>query len=57
MKLRPVYNKEWIEDCLRWRGTVLTGEYAHWCYDWDDLPVDETTEEFECCTCYDDKGE
>jgi hypothetical protein len=39
---------EWAADCLRWRGRVLTGKYAHWCYDWDGLPIDETTPEFPC---------
>jgi hypothetical protein len=48
----PDDNKfRWVEDCMRWRGKVLDGKYAHWCYDWDGLPVDETTDEFECCTC------
>jgi len=42
---------DWIEDCQRWRGRVLDGEFAHWCHDWDGLPVDETTPEFECCSC------
>jgi hypothetical protein len=41
----------WEADCERWRGRVLTGEFAHWCYEWDSLPVDETTEEFACCSC------
>jgi hypothetical protein len=36
-------------------GEVLLGEYAHWCGDWDDLPIDETMGEFECCTCDKDK--
>lgn len=43
---------EWEADCMKWRGRVLTGRFAHWCYDWDGLPVDETTpDEFECCGC------
>jgi hypothetical protein len=42
----------WITDCLKWRGKVLTGENCHWCYDWDGLPVDETTPEWDCCACY-----
>jgi hypothetical protein len=45
-------SQDWIDDCLRWRGVVLEGVYAHWCADWDDLPVDETTPEFESCCCY-----
>jgi hypothetical protein len=43
---------DWEDDCLRWRGKVLTGTYAHYCYDWDFLPVDETTPEFSCCCCF-----
>lgn len=45
-------NKEWVEDCMRYRGKILAGEKAHWCADWDGLPVDETTPEFECCGCF-----
>jgi hypothetical protein len=37
-------------DSMRWRGVVLTGEFAHWCYDWDGLPVDETCDEFTSCS-------
>lgn len=33
---------EWQLDCLRWRGNMLTGNFAHWCAEWDGLPVDET---------------
>jgi len=46
--------KDWIEDCVRWRGTVLRGFYAHWCHDWDCLPVDENTPEMDCCCCFDE---
>jgi hypothetical protein len=38
----------WAEDCLKWRHKVLTGRHAHWCFDWDDLPVDETCPEWPC---------
>jgi hypothetical protein len=27
---------------------VLTGKHAHWCPDWDYLPIDETTPEWPC---------
>ena len=47
---------QWEEDCLKWRNSVLTGKFAHWCSDWDGLPVDETTIEFEACTCYASKS-
>ena len=39
---------EWKEDCMKWRGKVLTGKESHWCYGWDGLPVDETTPEWPC---------
>lgn len=39
---------DFIEDCLIWRGRVLTGSYAHWCPEWDDLPIDETCPEWPC---------
>lgn len=36
------------------RGRVLTGEMAHYCFDWDGLTVDETTpDELDCCHCFD----
>lgn len=41
----------WAKDCIHWRGRVLVGARAHWCWDWDGLPVDETTAEHETCTC------
>jgi len=41
-------SKQWIEDCLKWRKEILTGKKAHWCPDWDDLPIDETCREFPC---------
>lgn len=39
---------QWDDDCLYWRGQPLTGEYAHWCPNWDDLPMDETCPEWPC---------
>ena len=41
-------SKDWIEDCLHWRGVVLKGKYGHWCPDWDFLPIDETCSEWPC---------
>jgi hypothetical protein len=43
----------WVEDCRRWRGDVLHGHHMHWCFDWDGLPVDETTDEHATCGCFD----
>lgn len=39
---------DWLEDCMKWRGRPLTGNYVHWCLDWDLLPIDETCPEFPC---------
>ena len=46
---------EWEAECLHWWGRILIGKYAHWCYDFDGLPVDETTEEWAFCHCYTQK--
>lgn len=40
------------KDCIKWHSRLLTGTYAHWCWDWDFMPIDETCPEFESCTCY-----
>ena len=42
---------DWELDCIRWHGIVLVGDAKHWFPDWDDLPIDETCPEFECCCC------
>ena len=42
---------DWVEDCQRWWGKLLTGTHRHWCPDWDYLPIDNTCPEFEACTC------
>jgi len=42
----------WRAECLHWRGVVLVGRFAHYCFDFDGLPVDETCEEFDCCRCF-----
>lgn len=42
---------DWHHDCLRFQGVLLTGVLAHWCTDWDFLPVDETTPEIMYCDC------
>lgn len=38
----------WKRDCMHQRGKVLTGKYRHWCSEWDELPVDETCQEWPC---------
>ena len=45
-------NPEWVADCMKWRGEVLTGEKSHWCDDWDGLPMDETCGEYKAGTCH-----
>ena len=30
----------------------LTGKYAHYCWEWDGLRIDETCAEFFHCTCF-----
>lgn len=42
---------DWIQDCLEAYGDVLRGKKAHWCPDWDFMPIDETCDEIEGCTC------
>lgn len=42
---------DWVQDCMLYHGKVLTGKKAHWCFDWDDMPIDETCMEIENCTC------
>lgn len=46
---------QWELDCFRWRGRVLTGKKGHWCFDWDELPVDETCDEWPC-KCFKKEG-
>ena len=45
------HHPEWIADCRRFWGRVLKGPHAHWCPEWDYLPIDSNCEEFEACTC------
>jgi len=48
-----VPSADWIEDCMHWHGKVLTGNNAHWCPEWDDLPIDDTcVMEMSCCLCF-----
>lgn len=44
---------DFIKACFEYRGDFLMGKYAHWCVDWDDLPIDETCGEWPCA-CVDD---
>lgn len=44
---------EFEADCMKWRGRLLTGQFAHWCSAWDLLPVDETCLEWPCACARD----
>ena len=50
------YGKErarlWEKECMHYIGRILTGKQAHYCYNWDGLPVDETTGEYAVCECF-----
>lgn len=47
-RVEMIASKEWRGDCLRWRGMLLTAAHAHWCPEWDGLPIDETSLEWPC---------
>lgn len=45
-------SQDWIDDCFKFWGKTLTGNKAHWCPEFDDLPIDETCDEYDIfCTC------
>jgi len=44
----PRESTDWAVDSFRWRGAMLNGLFTHWCYEYDELPVDETCLEFPC---------
>lgn len=43
---------DWEKDCMYFRGEVLKGKHSHWCPEYDDLPIDETCEEYKHCKCF-----
>lgn len=43
---------DWNVEWFRWNGMRPPGVYAHWCEEWDYLPIDEHCPEFFCCSCY-----
>jgi len=47
--------KIWVKDCFRWHDKALTGDFGHYCPDWDYLPIDETCMEYQACTCNKEK--
>lgn len=45
-------SKDWVEDCNKFWGRVLDGPNAHWCLEFDDLPIDDTCiMEMSVCLC------
>lgn len=42
---------DWEKDCFRFWGKILNGTGAHWCAEFDFLPIDDTCAEVEYCTC------
>ena len=46
--------ESWLFDraCKKEFGYVLTGEFKHFCYEWDFLAIDENDPEFDACWCY-----
>ena len=38
-------------DWASWYKELPIGKYAHWCNDWDGLPIDSSFEEFQSCNC------
>ncbi len=47
--------KIWVRDCFRWHDRLLTGNFQHYCPDWDYLPIDDTCMEYEACFCEKEK--
>lgn len=37
--------------CMEMYGELLTGNYKHFCPEFDYLPIDDTCSEFEYCIC------
>jgi len=55
---RIIFNptRKWICDPVPGTGCPLykgarNGLYAHFCYDWDEMLIDETDPEFNSCMC------
>lgn len=38
-------------------GSYSTAPYLHWCYEWDEMPLDSSCIEFFCCGCYTEKDD
>lgn len=49
--------KRFDQQCLLEYGRTLHGGHAHYCNEWDGLPIDDTMPEFDACTCYNETDE
>ena len=45
------------EESIKMYGKPLTGKYKHFCIEFDFLPIDEDSFEFQFCRCFDDLTE
>lgn len=44
-------SQQWADECIEFYGRILNGKKAHWCNDFDGLPIDETCYEMNHCLC------
>ena len=45
------WDDDWLKDCANWHRRILIGGMAHYCPEWDFLPIDETCPEIQGCIC------
>jgi hypothetical protein len=45
------------EESIKIYGRPLQGKYKHFCIEFDYLPIDEHSFEFQFCLCYEDSPE
>lgn len=38
--MKAILSEDWKRECLFYWHKVLDGKYAHWCQDWDELPIE-----------------
>jgi hypothetical protein len=50
--------KLWDKDTTHFYGKPLENtKWAHWCHEWDGLPLNETLGEFYYCRCFEETEE
>jgi hypothetical protein len=40
-----------VDPCDTGLNVIRSGKYAHYCYEWDEMLIDEHDPEFEACNC------